>query len=96
MKVNGCDNMKYLFCYLFIINLISLIIYGIDKFSASRGASRVRESFLFFFGFIGGALGALISMLLFKHKTRKKRFYILNIIFLLLWSYIIFMFAMNG
>lgn len=90
------DNMKYLFGYLFIINLISLIIYAVDKFSATRNANRVRESILLFSGFIGGALGSLISMILFRHKTRKKRFVVLNILFLLMWCYLTYMFYRNG
>lgn len=88
--------MKYLFGYLFIVNLISLIGYAIDKYSATRNANRIRESLLLFGGFIGGALGSLISMILFRHKTRKKRFVILNILFLLMWCYLIYMFYRNG
>ena len=88
--------MKYLFGYLFIVNFISLIGYAIDKYSATRNANRIRESLLLFGGFVGGVLGSLISMILFRHKTRKKRFVILNILFLLMWCYLIYMFYRNG
>lgn len=71
-------------------------MYAIDKYSAKRNANRVRESLLLFSGFMGGSLGSFISMLLFRHKTRKKRFIMLNIIFMLIWCYLIYMFYRNG
>lgn len=88
--------MRYLLGYLFIVNLISLIIYIIDKYAASRSENRIRESYLLFSGFIGGVIGSLIGMILFRHKTKKKKFWILNVLFMLMWCYIIYMFYING
>ena len=88
--------MRYLLGYLFVVNLISLIIYIIDKYAASRSENRVRERYLLFSGFIGGVIGSLIGMILFRHKTKKKKFWILNILFMLMWCYIIYMFYING
>lgn len=88
--------MRYLLGYLFIVNLISLIIYVIDKYAANRSENRIRESYLLFFGFIGGVIGSLIGMILFRHKTKKKKFWILNVLFMLMWCYIIYMFYRNG
>ena len=84
--------MKYLFIYLVIINLISLIVYGIDKWLAKRKSLRISERSLFLFGFFGGALGALIGMLLFRHKTKKVKFYLWNIVMVVIWIYLLYKF----
>ena len=88
--------MKYLLCYLFIINIVSLIMYCVDKISAKRNNNRIRESSLLFSSFLGGFIGSLIGMILFRHKTKKKRFWILNVLFMVMWCYIIYMFYRNG
>ena len=63
--------MKYISTYLGIINLITFILYGIDKKRAIRKEVRISESTLISLGFIGGCLGALVGMFMFHHKTRK-------------------------
>lgn len=78
------------------MNVISLIMYGIDKISAKRNSNRIRESYLFFSSFMGGFLCSLGGMILFRHKTRKKKFWIINILFMIMWCYIIYMFYRNG
>lgn len=88
--------MRYLLGYLFIINLVSLIMYIIDKYAASRSFNRIRESYLLFSSFFGGFIGAFIGMILFRHKTRKKKFWLLNFIFMLIWFYLMYMFYRNG
>lgn len=66
----------YLLIYLSIINLITFIVYGIDKNKAQNKQWRIPESTLIFLSLIGGGLGSLISMVIFKHKLSKKKFYI--------------------
>ncbi len=85
--------MKYLFIYLVIINLISLIVYGIDKFLAKKKSFRVSEQNLFILSLFGGALGSLIGMFLFRHKTKKVKFYLWNIIMLVIWLYLLYKFV---
>lgn len=88
--------MKYLIFYIIIINFISLLIYGIDKWLAKKNKYRVSERILFILSFFGGALGALLGMLLFRHKTKKIYFYIWNIIMLVIWGYIIYRYMKVG
>ncbi len=71
--------------YLFVINILALLFYGIDKFLAYKHYYRISEKILYLFGILGGSLGALFGMLLFRHKTKKIKFYLVNIIFLLIW-----------
>lgn len=62
--------------YLVIINICGLAVIGIDKYRASRKKRRIPERWLLIAGFLGGSLGIWIGMRLFRHKTRKPRFYI--------------------
>ena len=49
---------------------------AVDKSAAKRHKWRVPEKNLFAVSLLGGAVGTLISMLLFRHKTKHKRFMI--------------------
>ena len=71
--------------YLIIINSITFIVYGVDKFFAIKHYYRISEKLLYLFSVFGGALGALLGMFFFKHKTLKLKFYLINIISLGLW-----------
>lgn len=61
---------SYIILYLVIINFIGFLIMGIDKRKARKRAWRIPESTLFVIALIGGSLGSLIGMHLFRHKTR--------------------------
>ncbi len=56
--------------YLLTINLVSFIVMGIDKKKAQKRAWRIPESTLFVLAIIGGSIGSVIGMQLFRHKTR--------------------------
>jgi uncharacterized membrane protein YsdA (DUF1294 family) len=58
---------------LLIVNTISLVIYGIDKLKSMRGDWRIPDLNLLLVAFCG-PFGAYLSMLLFRHKTRKPKF----------------------
>ncbi|MBE5854979.1 MAG: DUF1294 domain-containing protein [Lachnospiraceae bacterium] len=47
---------------------------GIDKWKAKKRAWRIPESTLFLVALLGGALGSLIGMYTFRHKTRHASF----------------------
>lgn len=73
----------YLTFYLALLSLASLIAfvaYGIDKFKARRDLWRIPEAFLLGVGFCCGAVGALLGMKLFHHKTKHWYFWVVNII----------------
>lgn len=59
---------------LVIINIITFFMYGYDKWAAKSGKDRVSEKTLFMFTLLGGTLGAIIGMNIFKHKRKKKEF----------------------
>ena len=61
--------MKWLMYYLIVVNLLTWIIYGIDKWKAKRRAWRIPERTLLLLAAAGGCTGALAGMLMFRHKT---------------------------
>lgn len=73
-----------IFSVLFWVSIIAFGLYGFDKHLAVYQRSRVPEAVLFVVGALGGAFGALMGMLLFRHKTQKVLFWILNLLFLAL------------
>lgn len=83
--------MKILYIYLLVMNLIAFILMAVDKVRAVRHRWRIQERTLFIPAILGGALGALLGMLLLWHKTRNKMFvigmpclFILQLVILLL------------
>lgn len=62
--------------YLFLINLIGLLIMNYDK-SQSKwpGAKRIPEKTLLLVALIGGAAGVFLGMKFFRHKTKHPQFY---------------------
>lgn len=55
-------------------NLVVMIVYGIDKLKAKKGAWRIPEKTLIGLALLMGATGALLGMKFFRHKTRHKLF----------------------
>ncbi|MBE6600135.1 MAG: DUF1294 domain-containing protein [Ruminococcaceae bacterium] len=70
--------MYYFTIYLVVVNLITFFLYGIDKSKAKHRKWRIKESVLLGFGFFGGAIGALLGMVVFRHKTKHWYFWIVN------------------
>ena len=63
-----------LFLYLAAVNLALFCVMGADKRRARLRRRRVRESTLFALCLLGGSLGGVLGMLVFRHKTRHWRF----------------------
>ena len=66
--------MKYLIIYLIVINIITFIIFGLDKYYAIKGRFRISEATLFCLCIIGGSFLGYIGMKVFRHKTKKTYF----------------------
>ncbi|MBF1268519.1 MAG: DUF1294 domain-containing protein [Oribacterium parvum] len=75
--------------YFIVINLLTFLLYGLDKYKAIRREWRIPERALLLMAFMGGAFGALSAMRIFRHKTRKGRFRLMIPLFCLLWGYVI-------
>lgn len=68
--------MSILVWYLAAINFTTWVAYGLDKGRAKFGKWRIPERTLLLLALAGGSLGALAGMIMFRHKTRKPKFYI--------------------
>lgn len=80
-----------LLLYMLFINVVALIMYGVDKYKAVHSAWRISERVLLFVALIGGAMGAMIGMYLFRHKTRHARFVVLVPLFLMAQLYLVYL-----
>ena len=75
--------------YLIIMNTITFITYGMDKYKSIKHKYRISEATLIILASLGGPLGAFFGMITFHHKTRKKKFVILIPLLLILWIWIL-------
>lgn len=65
---------RYLLICLAAVNVAAFAAMGIDKAKAKAGAWRVPEATLFLLAVLGGSVGGILGMQLFRHKTRHKTF----------------------
>lgn len=56
------------------INVLTFCVYALDKRRAKTNNSRIPEQTLLLLAAFGGALGAYLSMNIFRHKTQHKKF----------------------
>lgn len=59
-----------LIVWLLIINAVAFALFAVDKRRARNKAWRLSERALFLPAILGGSLGALCGMHLFRHKTK--------------------------
>lgn len=85
--------MKPLLIYLLLINAAGLLIMLIDKQKAKNNLWRIPERVLLLVAFLGGSLGSLLGMYLFRHKTRCIKFTLLIPLFLIAQSIILLFLA---
>ena len=76
--------------YLMLLTLITFVLYGVDKHRAQNNAWRIPEKVLLGASFIGGAIGGLLSMQLFRHKTKHWYFTAVNVLGIALHAAILF------
>jgi uncharacterized membrane protein YsdA (DUF1294 family) len=65
---------KALICFFIVINIITFLVFGYDKWRAKNNKRRISEFNLLLLAGIGGTIGGLIGMTFFKHKTNKFSF----------------------
>ena len=66
--------MKVLFLYLLTMNALGLLVMLADKRRAQKNRWRIPEATLMTIAALGGSLGSLMGMQLFRHKTRHRKF----------------------
>lgn len=95
-QVKRLRDIKYIFIYLITVNLISFVLFFIDKQKAKKHKWRIKESTLHIVSFAGGIIGSIAAMLLFHHKTKKPGFVIITIIALLFNLFLVYEFITDS
>lgn len=65
---------RFIRLFFLAINLVTFLLYAIDKWKARRAKWRIPESTLLWMAAIGGSIGALCGMYICHHKTLHKKF----------------------
>jgi len=65
---------EFLVAFLIFMNVLTFLLYAVDKRKAVGGKWRISENMLVFFTLSFGAVGALLGMYLVRHKTKKMKF----------------------
>ena len=66
--------MDLFICYLVLINALGFVLMLIDKKKAQKKLWRIPERTLIVTAALGGSIGSLAGMYLFRHKTRHPKF----------------------
>ncbi len=85
---------KLLLIYLLVINIVTLIAFGVDKINAIEHRGRIRIITLLGLAFIGGSLGGLVGMYAFRHKT-KKDYFTVGIPLIMVMQAVVIFYVMN-
>ena len=56
------------------VNVVTFILYGVDKSRAKKGRWRIPEKTLLLLPLLGGSVGGILGMAAFHHKTRHSYF----------------------
>jgi len=83
---------KFILYLIVFINVLTFILYGIDKRKAVKGRWRISEKTLLLMGLCFGSIGQIAGMKVFHHKTHKWYFKVSSILFLILHIVILFMY----
>ena len=68
--------LRFLIIYFFLINIVTLVTFWIDKSLSKHNQNRISESSLILLSALGGAAGGLAAMYLFRHKTKHAKFFL--------------------
>ena len=85
--------LNYFQIYLIIINIFAFMLYGYDKALALKThkvISRISENKLLLSSLLGGTVGSLTAMFLFRHKVKKNSFIIKFFIVLIVQIAVVF------
>ena len=66
--------MKLFLLYLLTINAAAFLFMLMDKWKAKKNRWRIPEATLMTLAALGGSIGSLLGMYLFRHKTKHPKF----------------------
>lgn len=62
--------------YLLVVNVLGFVLMFVDKKRAQNKQWRIKEATLFLSAAIGGSIGSMLGMKVFRHKTKHLSFLI--------------------
>ena len=91
---NMTQSIPFLLIAVFVLmSIILFLVMGRDKALSKTRRRRVPEATLFLLAVLGGALGGVLGMQIFRHKTQHMKFMIgFPLIALIQWGVVILMF----
>ena len=94
ITISSIFSTQNIIIYLIIINILGFLLMFIDKQKAKKGAWSIPEKTLFIATTLGGGIGTIAGMYIFRHKTQKLNFVVglplITILEVLLAIYFIF------
>ena len=66
--------MDEMILYFTAISILSFLLFGLDKQKAKQNKRRISEFVFLLLSFLGGSVGSLLGMLVFRHKISKTSF----------------------
>ena len=61
---------NYILYYVAAVNIVAFMLMFVDKEKAKRHKWRIPEKTLFMSAILGGSVGAILGMQIFRHKTK--------------------------
>ena len=74
LNIEEIFTVKNIVIYLISINIVTFLAMFIDKKRAEKGEWRIKASTLLGLAMLGGSIGGITGMYVFRHKTKKLRF----------------------
>ena len=76
MTIQELFSIQNIIIYLIIINLVAFFMMWLDKRKAKKGKWRIPENTLLIPVLLGGGIGGIVGMYVFRHKKQKAKFII--------------------
>jgi uncharacterized membrane protein YsdA (DUF1294 family) len=66
--------MEWIAIWILTVSLLAFFLFGMDKRFAKEKKQRIPEKILFLVSLLGGSVGSLLGMQIFRHKTKHLSF----------------------
>jgi len=97
---HGFGICEVLLIFILLVNLLTFVLFALDKRSAIKNKWRISERTLILFTLCGGGIGAYFGMYVLRHKTQKLKFKLASAVGLIICVaaliYIIFAGCLHG
>ena len=96
-KFKASDTVQLILLVLYLgMSLVLFFVMGHDKALSKTHKRRVPEATLFLLALLGGGLGGVLGMQIFRHKTKHMHFVLgFPLIFLLQWGLLLLLWLPN-